>query len=241
MTAAVEGGQDGEHGVQRAADVAESVFQPQGAAAFVAHNAVQAGQGADGRGVGAQIPQRPLLSGGGYGRHYDVRLDGAQGIVAQPQAFHYARREVFDNHITAGGQAPGQRRRFRLGNVEGNAELAPVHIVEHWVLFRVGAVANDGAAHSHIVQPLAGFHLDDLGAQVGQYHPRDGAGQHPAEVQDAVSGQGAGAVRGGVGRRWGVVGGHWVPFPCDLSGRGGTIQAARAGIVASSAAAAMRV
>ena len=66
--------------------------------------------------------------------------------------------------------------------------------MEHGVLLRVGLVADDGAAQAHIVEALASFDLDDLGAHVGQDHAGDGAGQHPAEIQHPIAGQGSVAL-----------------------------------------------
>ena len=175
--------------MQRAADVAESVLEPQRAAALVPHGAVQAGQGADGRSVGAQVPQRPVLPGGRYGRHHDVRLDGAERFVTQAQAIHYARGEVFNHHVAFGDQAFRQFHSLGFTDVQGYAKFAPVDVVKHRVLFRIRLVAHDGAAHPHIVEALARFDLDDLGPHVGQRHAGDGAGQHPAEVQHTIAGQ----------------------------------------------------
>jgi hypothetical protein len=66
--------------------------------------------------------------------------------------------------------------------------------VKHGVLLGVGLVTDDRAAHTHVVQPLPGFHLDHFSPHIGQDHAGDGPGQHPAEVKDPVAMEGATVV-----------------------------------------------
>ena len=207
--AVVQRGRDGEHRVERPADVSEGVFESQRPTILVSHRAVEAGQGPDGRSVGAQVAQRAVLSGGGNGCHDDVGLDGAERFIAEAQTIHHTGREVLDDNIAAGRQSFGEFDSLRFADVEGNAQLAAVDVVEHRVLFGVGLVADDGSAQSHIVQTLAGFNLDDLGAHVGQNHAGDGAGQHPAEIQHTVAGQDAAVFRP-------VYRAHDAPRPLDF-------------------------
>ena len=58
--------------------------------------------------------------------------------------------------------------------------------MEHWILLRVRLIANDWPAQPHIVHALAGLDLDDLSTHIRQHHPRNGACQYPAEIQDTV-------------------------------------------------------
>jgi hypothetical protein len=81
-----------------------------------------------------------------------------------------------------------------MHGVQGNAQLVAVDVVKHGVLLGVGLVADDRAAHAHVVQPLAAFHFDHFGPHIGQDHAGDGPGQHPAEVQDPVAVKGAAVV-----------------------------------------------
>ena len=76
--------------------------------------------------------------------------------------------------------APGVR-----GEVDTEAELAAVDVVEHRLLFGVGRVLHDRAALAHVVEALAGLHLDHLGAEEGEHLTGDGPRPDPAEVEYA--------------------------------------------------------
>ena len=109
------------------------------------------------------------VAGGGY--HDDVGLEPAQVFVFQPEVLDDPRGKVLGEHIADAHQLPQQFQAAWMVQVQGNAQLIAVLLVEvgppipelplNVVLKqRVGSVA---------LQPLAGLQPDDLRPHVCQH------------------------------------------------------------------------
>ena len=105
------------------------------------------------------------------------------GFVVQAEALHSAGAEVLEQYIRHRDELLQDLLRLQRAEIQGDPSLAPVHAVE------VHALALLEGPHLPGVVPHAGqFDLDHLRAQIGEQHPRVGAGQHSGDVEDSDSG-----------------------------------------------------
>ena len=141
--------------------------------------AVQAGE------TGIALEQRAvgdgarLRSGAAETRGRDVdevRIDGADRLRAEAEPVHDAGRVVLDQHVRLRGERAGDRDRLGLLQVEHDAAL---RLPEHPV--QAGAAAGVATARR--------LDLHDLGAHRGEVARRRRAGDHPAEVEHADTGE----------------------------------------------------
>jgi hypothetical protein len=103
-----------------------------------------------------------------------------QGVVAQPERLHRAGPEVLDENV-------GRRRHAledldALGRLEVERHVALVP-VDHQERGRLAVLVRWPCAR--LVAGPGVFHLDDVGAQVGQEHAAERSGQHTGEIEDA--------------------------------------------------------
>ena len=120
------------------------------------------------------------------------RVDGAQRFVIHPQPVLDVRAVVFNYHVGLLDQSLEQFQAFGGLQVEGNALLVAVQVLEigtqAWATERV--IAFHG---------LGKLDLDGVGAPVGQLPHTGRPGPHPGEVQYGESRKGQGAIVGSHG------------------------------------------
>ena len=128
-----------------------------------------------GRLVGAgQRGPRPLLVAPRVAVHEPGEA-GRQRLVVEAQPCGGARPPVGGDDVGAVEEPVEDRAALGVLEVQGDAALAPV-----------GAEAHVGAGPVRVVQRVD---LDDVGAQVGEDPPGEGAGDAEAEVDHADAGQ----------------------------------------------------
>ena len=131
----------------------------------------------------------PRLPEVGHGSHHQPGVVRPQRLVIQPQGRQHPGRKVLHQRIGIGQQfqqngAPG----FRF-QVEGKAAFAGVEVQERQALVGMGVVVVKGRQPARRV--AAGpFHLQHLGAEVGQQFGGVGAGDVVGKVDDFDAGQG---------------------------------------------------
>ena len=183
--AADQRGEDGNGAVQAGVRVRVGLLHAQRLLAGIAAERVEPAEGGDRRGVTAQLAQRALLAAPGHREHHEVRPALAQRLVAEAVTIEHARREVLDRHVAVRGEVEQQVAPGVGGEVDAEAELAAVDVVEHRLLLGVRCVLHDRRGLPHVVEALARLDLDHLGAEEGEHLAGDGPGPDPAEVEHA--------------------------------------------------------
>ena len=103
--------------------------------------------------------------------------------MIQPQPFGHAGREVLHHHVAARRQVQEQPPSPRAAQVDRHAALVAVHRQE------VGAQAGRRVSEvgrppgARVVAARRPFHLDHVGAHVGQHHRAIGTGQHARRIE----------------------------------------------------------
>src|SRR4029079_9917238 len=96
----------------------------------------------------------------------DIRLDLLQLVVAQPESFHHAGREVFDDHVTFFDQLLYQSDTFGLIEVYEQALLAETPLVKKAgainTTFHPGRIQRQTTSDIHSSLRLD---LDDFGSE----------------------------------------------------------------------------
>jgi hypothetical protein len=72
--------------------------------------------------------------------------------------------------------------RLRPLEIDAQAQLAAVDVLEHRVLLGILLRTDDGASLAHVIERTPAFDLDHFGAHVGQNVSGDRAGPDPAEI-----------------------------------------------------------
>lgn len=111
-------------------------------------------------------------------------MDLLERLEAQPQAVHHAGTEVLHQDVGALHQLAEDFLAARVLEVDGDGAFPGVlrqegHTHEPAVELGVGAQLAGQVAGAR------GFHLDDLGAHMGELVAAEGPGQHVGEVEDA--------------------------------------------------------
>jgi hypothetical protein len=141
--------------------------------------------------VGAGVAPRVVQAEGRHGQHHHARVHLAQRRIVQPQLGQHLGRIVLHHRIGAMHQLLEQALAFGLGQVQGDAELAPVHQVEvRLLLIQPVAVELFGVIGAAPPVRVAGaFHLDDFSPQVGQHARGKRPGPAHGQVHHAQPGQ----------------------------------------------------
>ena len=117
-----------------------------------------------------------------------VRLDRAQLVVGEAELLHRAGREVVGHDVELVEHAADQLEALRLVQVERDAPLVGVGVVEE-----CAGVDRETARRvrelAHAVQPGGGLDLDHIRAEVGQHLGDQRPRRHPAEIEHAHAGQ----------------------------------------------------
>ena len=122
---------------------------------------------------------RPALAETGDRGVHHAGVARRDPLVVEAEALHGAGAEVLDEDLALFHQVHGQPGPPRRAQIEGDGLLAAVDARV------VGADPGDeGSEVPRLVAAARQFHLDHLGAEVGQDHRRVGAGQDPGEVED---------------------------------------------------------
>ena len=108
-----------------------------------------------------------------------VRPQGGQGLVAEPQPLRHARPVVVHHHVEARNDAVQQRPPLDGCEVDNEAALAAVEVLEDLALPRRDRA---GVAERIALRP---FDLHHVRAEVGEVHAGVGAGVDDREVQYA--------------------------------------------------------
>ena len=116
-------------------------------------------------------------------RHVDdLRVDRKQVVEAQPQALAYTGPEVLDEDVGPCHEVQDHLATLRLAQVHGQGALAAVVVQEEG-----GEPSTGKRGPSQDVLAVDGFHLQDLGALVGQQEGGHGPADDLGEVHDAVT------------------------------------------------------
>ena len=147
-----------------------------------------------------EVVARPVGVGAGRAvardREMDeTRVDRRQLLVAEAQAGEAAGSEVLDDHVGAGEEASKNGRAIGLLEVEPDAPLVAVDGEVIGSGSRaVGLVADPWRSPAARRVALRRLDLDDVGPEVGQQHRAVGPGEDRRAVDDAETGERAGAA-----------------------------------------------
>jgi hypothetical protein len=112
----------------------------------------------------------------------DARVHRTEGFEVQPQPPGHRGREAVDHRVGLAHEVVQRLLAAGRLQVQRDAALAPVDREEEGRVLRAGHgrhAAREVAAKS--------LHLDDLGAELREELAREGAAEHPAQVQDAFA------------------------------------------------------
>ena len=138
---------------------------------------------------------RPGLPHQAGAQHDDVGLDPLERFVIEAPLAHGLGGERLGHHVGPAHQVENDLARLGFGQVEGDRQLARVHVVEQPGTVGAGLLVVERADHAHRVEPRGGFHAHDGRAVVGQNPRRARAGHGPHEVEDFHPVQRLAAVR----------------------------------------------
>ncbi len=138
------------------------------------------------------FPVGAVLAEAGDAPIHQPRVDRPQGFVIHAQPVLDVRAVVLYHHVGLFHQPLEQRQSLCLFQVEGDAALVAVQVLE------IGPMARppQGGVAFH---RGGGFHLDHVGPPVRQLAHAGGPGPHPGQVQHGETGKGEGAVGCGHG------------------------------------------
>src|SRR4029453_2127705 len=181
----------GAHAVQQRVDDAEGAEDPGGEieerhagadrrAARLAGDGHDAAEGLHQRLVAGAVLARAGASERRDRAVHQPRVDRRQLVVAQAEGLHRAGPEVLDQDVGAGDHALEDRHALRRLEVERHVPLVAVDDQE-----RRGLPVLVRRPRARLVAARGVFDLDDVGAEIGQEHAAERAGQHPGEVEHA--------------------------------------------------------
>ena len=130
-------------------------------------------------GVGQELPapghpgaQRPFPAPAGHGHLDDAGVQLAQRLVAEPEPLHDPHAEVLHHHLGPFHQPPKQFLALVMPQVQGDAELGPVHV-------GMGGAAPAPGRHR------VGLDLEHLHAVIAQDLGAQGAGELLCQIGHA--------------------------------------------------------
>ena len=119
----------------------------------------------------------------------DAGIDGALSLEVQSPGLEDAAGEVLDDDIADGDEPVQELHSQGVADVQEDAFLVAVEVVEEARVVERRAFAVDGAAETDGVDCLGMFDPDDFGAEVGKDAGGGGPGDDPGEVADADAGE----------------------------------------------------
>ena len=131
--------------------------------------------------VAAAVRLGPALAGTGAGHVDDVGVVGLDVLELDVQLLPDGGHLVGQEDVARGGQPVDQVETFGLADVDADALLAPVGVLEQHVHGPHGGHDAAGGEPTHGVAALGVLDLDDLGAPVGQDGRR---GRHEGVLGD---------------------------------------------------------
>ncbi|EAU48638.1 hypothetical protein R2601_03658 [Salipiger bermudensis HTCC2601] len=169
-------GHDADHRDQRRRQVADAGAGKAGVV-LVAHDRQETAHAESDGVIGGAVAPRTAISEARDRGIDQVGIDRAGHVGAQPQRRHLARAGVLDQHIEARQQRLDQRDALGALEIDGEALLAGVHLVEIGVLRPLAAAERISAARR--------FNLDHVGAERREDGAAIGAGDEGAEIEHA--------------------------------------------------------
>ena len=150
----------------------------------VAGHVHEAGRGLDDAVEAGPVGPRAGLAEGRDRHHDEIGTQAAEGVVVQVPPLQHTRPEVLDHGVAVGYEVLDDAAAARRVPVDAHALLAPIVLDEHGA-----AAVDDPGQDAARVAGRGQFHLDDLGAELGQ-HPGDARpGEVLPEVEHPVPGQ----------------------------------------------------
>lgn len=178
LACVVEGGEDADDEVERAARVvAEEVRGDGGGLVGSADHAEGAGERDVGDVVPCAVGERAVLAPAGHPPVDEFRIAGVTGLGADAEAFRDAGPVALDQDVGPFGQVEDPGRAALGLEVDDHGPLVAVGDVVGRIDREAGAV---GAVHPH-----------DVRSQVGQQHGGERAGSDARQFDDTHPGEGA--------------------------------------------------
>ncbi len=151
-----------------------------------ARDAHHAAHALDDQIVGGSVAVGSGLAEARRGAVDEFRVQGREVGVAQAEARHHAGLEVLDEHVGFLRQTPQDLLPAGILQVERDALLPAVDAHE------IGAFRTDKRAEGPGVVALPRpLNLDHLGAEIGEHHRAERAGEDAGEVEDAEAVEGS--------------------------------------------------
>ena len=201
-----QGGQDGVAGHGGRAHVHDRRAGPHpGAVGFPVHRHEAA------FGLGDRVEAQPVFQRagppvGGYGAIDKPGVQCRHRVIAKSEFFHHAGGEILQHYVGFGDNIARHGDPACLLEVDGDAALIAVGPDERAAL----VVPHFGSQLAEIVAAVGFLDFDHFGAEVGQNHAAQGAGDEMAEIGDADAGQRQRCVGGAGHKRSKIRWGHGV-------------------------------
>jgi len=161
-------------------EVEERDSRPHGLTSRLARDGHDAGKGLHERLVARRILARPRAAEGGDRAVDEARVDGGQRIVAETEALHGARAEVFDDHVRRRHEGFHHLHRLRLLEIELEAALVAI---EKEIGGRFAILV--GWPCARLVTAAGIFHLDHIRAEIGEERSTPRSSDDTREIDDA--------------------------------------------------------
>ena len=139
----------------------------------------QAAQRLDQRVENRLVGEGALEAEAGDGDVNQARVDLPQGVVAQTEAVGDAGAEVLQEDVGIANQALHRLQPLRGLEIEGDGALVAVVVEE-----RGGEAVTPGRHLAGVIAAPGHFHLDHVGALVGQDHAAQRPGDHGGQIDD---------------------------------------------------------
>ncbi|MNR04670.1 hypothetical protein D3C85_1206500 [compost metagenome] len=185
-----EGGQDRHGRVEPGEDVGQrdtDFHRPRTFFTFRAPGqAHQPAQALDHEVIAGALGVGPGLTKAGDRAIDQARVDRLQAFIVQPIGSQATNLEVLDQHIRLRCQLAHQALALGLGEVDGQRTLVAVgrQVVGSLAgVLAVGVLKEGRPPGARIIAAARALDLDHFGAEVGEYLPGPGPGQHSRQIQ----------------------------------------------------------
>ena len=120
--------------------------------------------------------------------------DAASAALAEMSAKARVRGTFAQFTPAPKANAAAARKTEAKPQVQAQAQLPAIDVLEHRILLRVFFGTDDGPPLPHVVERTRAFDLDHLRAHICEYVTRDCTRPDPAEIDDAYSGERPGMI-----------------------------------------------